>query len=453
MGKLETMFDDIPEIITPPVNMNEVNEAINIHEGGFQLKFDEKEINLNGIIQFHWFPSLGVNFLGIVQDVAYQEILILTQTLEKCDLVIDGLSCGQALITGTHITNSITLEGTMRFEAVRGDKTIPVTKVKFAIPNLKDFYGLPVKEVTQEGGVKFGKNRLKFENEDYIIVINQRSGYKDLKESLKSKGGYITLYSGELTQKKGSIKYEEIREVFLCFSNFLNFLNGRRCSPLFLQGVFDDEVIWCDYSSYFVDQYKPVSSWTPQHSIEGLNELWQAFSKMWKSEGDKDFLLSAIHWYTEAISNSGFAEGAIIMAQTDLELLYNWLLIEKKKLLIGKDAENMSAANKIRLLLSQLNLNYDIPHAFTKLQLLPDVVDAPDAFVQIRNAIVHSQEEKRKKLKNLHYGVKYEALKLGIWYIELSLLFILQYQGKYYNRCSGSLFAGSGEMLVPWAMH
>ena len=64
------------------------------------------------------------------------------------------------------------------------------------------------------------------------------------------------------------------------------------------------------------------------------------------------------------------------------------------------------------------------------------LIDAPEAVVQIRNAIVHSQEEKRAKLNKIENMAKYEALQVCIWYIEVALLKILDYKGDYTNRCS-----------------
>ncbi len=78
------------------------------------------------------------------------------------------------------------------------------------------------------------------------------------------------------------------------------------------------------------------------------------------------------------------------------------------------------------------------------------MIDGVDAFVQIRNAIIHSQEEKRKKLETWDNSAKYEALQFSLKIIELSLLYILGYKGKYFNRCSGAKWAGDGEEMVPY---
>ena len=56
---------------------------------------------------------------------------------------------------------------------------------------------------------------------------------------------------------------------------------------------------------------------------KGGSEL-SAQEKARKDTEDKNFLTSAIHWYVEANGNRGFSEGSIIMAQTALELLYNY---------------------------------------------------------------------------------------------------------------------------------
>ena len=142
------------------------------------------------------------------------------------------------------------------------------------------------------------------------------------------------------------------------------------------------------------------------------------------------------------------------MVQTALELLYNWWIIEQKKLLIGKDSENINASNKIRLLVSQLNLSNTIPDSFDHLKEFVsknnDIVDAPDAVVQIRNAIVHSQQEKRKKLTSIHHMAIFEALQISVWYVEMTLLCILGYEERYFNRCSGSPYAYQAQEIVPW---
>ena len=64
------------------------------------------------------------------------------------------------------------------------------------------------------------------------------------------------------------------------------------------------------------------------------------------------------------------------------------------------------------------------------------IEDGPDAIVQVRNAIIHTQERKIKFLEQISAEVNNEIRNLAIWYIEMILLRMLKYKGKYNNRCS-----------------
>jgi len=453
--ELKNEYKDVPEIVNSPIEMKEANEPIHIYDGVIELRLQDTKIKLTGEILFGWFPSPGVRFSGTVKN-STTDLMRSIKSHEKFDLIINGLKFGQCFISNTTFGTTVNIEGLVSTEAVKGDKSIAVSKVIFAVPNLRDFFGLPVKKIN-DTDIKLSRSRLRFENDNYIIVLDKSNEYKNLKKSLQAKGGYVTLYSGEVSKKRGNFNFEEQQKLFHCFLTFLGFLNGRRCSPLFRQGIFNSRTIWCDYTSYLTDQYKFVKTWPQKHSIEGLDELWKEFYEKWQNEDDRDCLNTVIHWYVEANGNSGFVEGAIVMVQNALELLYNWLIVEKLEIIKDYDAINLAAANKIRLLLSQISLSKTIPttlketNQFIKKNINEyQDIDGPELFVKIRNAIVHSQAEKRKKLSSIPNRVKYEALQLGLLYLELSVLYILNFKGQYFNRCSGAKWSGDGEEKVPW---
>lgn len=443
MNKKTDILKDLPEILNPNVIMNAPNEIINIYNGLFIIKQNKILIELNGQINYEWFPNPNVVFRG--DFIEFKESFIDVFNINTYDLLIDGFTFGQCYVT--QLSSSKEIEGVMIGCSIKGDKSIPITKTRFEIPNLRDFSGDPIKDTKN---IIRCRNRLILDDTDFRITIDKSENFNELYQSLKSKGGYIILYTGELEAKKGAISYDKLWNVNHCLLTFLTFLNGRRCSPQFIQGIHENDVKWTDYTSYFLDAYKYVPSWPSQNSIDGINRTWNTFSKLWKDENDKHFLTSAVHWYVEANSNSGFLEGSIIMIQVALELIYNWLIIEKLKLLVGKDGETISASNKIRLLLSQINCKNDVPNSLINLKSYIEskkIVDGIEAFVQIRNAIIHSQEDKRKRLINIPNNIRYEAQQLGLWYIEISLLHILDFKGKYFNRCSGKIWDGEEEYL------
>ena len=449
---IEELHKNIPLGVTSTISMTEPNQKVIIYKGIFKLSLVNQVIEIEGEVWFDWFPHIDTKFNGIAKSTM-KDLIGFTNADDRFDLIIDGLTFGKAYVTNTSLGDKVEISGQMDGLSVIGDKTIPISKIAFSIPNFRDIFGLPIKFINEKGGYFSGRNRLILENKDYIITIDKHKDYKKSLELLSAKGGYILLYSGEIKKKFGHITFEDSNKLHHCLSTYLSFLNGQRCFPLFLQGIHEDEIVWTDYTGYTSDLFKHVHSWPQKFAIEGLSELWNEFYELWDNENDKDFLVTAIHWYIEGNSNSGYLEGSIVMIQTALELIYNWLIIEKKKLIYGKDGESISAANKIRLLLSQFNTNIELPKSFENMKSYlasnNDLHDEIDLFVQIRNSIIHSQEEKRKKLSKIPNKVKYEAQQLGLWYIEISLLKILKFKDKYRNRCSGKLWPREDEEDLP----
>ena len=114
----------------------------------------------------------------------------------------------------------------------------------------------------------------------------------------------------------------------------------------------------------------------------------------------------------------------------------------------------MNAANKLRIMLNFLNVPLSIPKKFIELQSFlesnPNFSDAPDVIVWVRNAIVHPKSKKREKIANSHYKVRSESLDLQLWYIELFLLKIFDYNGVYINRCSSNYSNSGKREKLPW---
>ena len=70
----------------------------------------------------------------------------------------------------------------------------------------------------------------------------------------------------------------------------------------------------------------------------------------------------------------------------------------------------------------------------------------PHTLVEIRNDLIHSQ----MKFETPPGDIYSQARELGLWYVELMLLSIFDYKGKYGNRLAQE-WSGQIE-LVPWAV-
>jgi hypothetical protein len=441
-------FDDLPRIVISSILMKEPNESIPIYSGIFELSISGKSLTISGSLNLEWFPTKRVRFEGKIIEctIELDELLKLDLTY---DIIIDGLKVGTSRFSEITLGDESECKGELNHNVIIGDRSVAVSKIQFAVPNLRDFFGHPVALNTNS----MGMNRLTLDTNEYSIIIDKLSNFPELHKKIKSHGGYIFLYSGEITKKNGPIYHDEFKQLAYCLSSFLSFLNGFQCSVYVAQGIYENEAIWTDYSPNTVGLYKTTFSWPCKLSIDGLNEAWQEFYKLWKEPDEEGFINSAVHWYLEANSNS-IIENGIILTQIGLELVYNWLIVENKKILIGQDAESISGANKIRLLLSQIGLTNEIPDLLKDLKLHIDQNNLPDgveAFVQIRNALVHSREEKRRKIDQIDPHIIHQAYQLGLWYLELSILRIIEYRGKYRFRCSDKKWSGEDEIQVPWS--
>lgn len=450
--------NNIPENIESQIIQSFPNETIPLYDGLFTIKNSAISLEAEGKIVFKWFPEMRPEFTGSYQlqpHSPFDSIDLLGQH-NSADLIINEILFGKCFITkiqaGTKL-DYVTIKGIFTGKALLNDTSIPVNHIKFSVANLRSLNGSVTRTINGRKEI-FLNNRLIFSHQDYTIILDKSNLYEANFESLQSEGGYYILYAGEISSVKGNIKLADIDSLVHCFSIFITFINGRRCSLLFLTGFFDEKSIWQDFTPRFTDQYQYVPSWAPLQNIAGINDAWQHFHTLWQNKSHQNFIKAAVHWYVEANSHAAFTEGSIVLTQTALELLYNWLVIENKGLIVGKDTESISAANKIRLVLNTINVSYKVPDSLSNLTKLvsenKDIVDGPDSFVLIRNAIVHSQENKRKRLMEISVKAKHEALTLGLWYLELALLYSFKFEGRYRSRVSASKWAGSDEENVPW---
>lgn len=447
-----TLLENFDIIIEPTVVLGKPNETITIHHGDFLLSSIDSSTRIAGDVYFKWYPFPTVSFKGNVESEA-KPFVSLSDDPELI-LEFNGVSFGKALITNVSYGDTKSIHGRILGQAVMGDGTIKVTEAHFSLPNVRDFFGNTVKKI---GGEKssLSRSRVTFSSDHWLIEIDKVQEFDSKHRELQLNGGFDFLYGGRVRMSKAGADVSELRAFLDSFSTFLSFLNGRRCSPMMFRGVHEGETIWFDYSACISDQFINVFSWPCAFSIDGLDGMWKVWRNLCKDELDRDFLITAVHWYLEANKQAGRVEGAIALIQNSLELLYNWLIVERRGIIRGSDATSLVASNKIRLLLNYLSVKFDVPETLENLTLysqsLKEAIDGPECFVRIRNAIVHASEDKRKTLMEIGPNVRHEALELGLWYVELALMNILGFKGAYCNRTkSRNLGRGTNEEQVPW---
>ncbi|GAB3027754.1 hypothetical protein GCM10027051_35880 [Niabella terrae] len=449
MEDILSYLKNVPDALPFRTDFDEPNTEVVFYEGDYQLKIGDIYHNIMGKLVYSWTPEIRAKFTGTISTGGLHAAHSLLGSTLK--IFVGDILVGQGFIMDIQVPSEgrLSLNGIFSGKIILGDEKRKVDKVSFSIPNHYEYHGEPVKT-----SISVGNYRLQFSTEDHKIIIDKHPKYKQRTEKLKAQGGYLILCTGEIQFKKDKT-IDQATKLCHCLRYFLSFLNGQRTAPLFLFGHKNDEIVWQHYGNFNPSPFMQIENWGTRYSKMELGPAWANFLKLWDVPDHASFLTFAIRWYVEANTKNGFPEGALIMAQTALELIFNWWIVENKKIILGSDAKNLSAENKIRLILSNSNVPAELPlyilADFKQHNYKEEHNDGPNFIVTLRNAIVHANQNKRKKIFELSSRITFLALQLSLWYVEMALLRILEYQGKYYDRNNSIRWHGTDhEHYVPW---
>jgi hypothetical protein len=105
---------------------------------------------------------------------------------------------------------------------------------------------------------------------------------------------------------------------------------------------------------------------------------------------------------------------------------------------------------RLRALVNWAGLPVDVPEtlpAFRKWASEQDEpLSGPAAVVSVRNWVTHPTDANTKDLASLPPSDRHQAWYLALWYLDVSILHLLNYNGPYRNRANGGAYEA-----VPWA--
>lgn len=193
------------------------------------------------------------------------------------------------------------------------------------------------------------------------------------------------------------------------------------------------------------------TNWLDENHGESIVEFYPLFIERMRDEDWSATLDHAIYWNHRSETTFVGPDGGCILLQTVLERLAWQLLVIDKKSLSEDGFLKLPAADQIRLLASVCSIPLEIPAHLTELLKAAKEFnwsDGPQAFVAIRNMLVHPPKAKGRQQKKRPF---YEAYLLGKWYLDLVILSACKYRGLYANRTKMPRWIGDVEQ-VPWAL-
>lgn len=330
-----------------------------------------------------------------------------------------------------------------------GDDNTEMTKVVFHLFNYKDTFGTG--NIIDKGSDTIHLGILtNMESEDWIIEFQKKIDNSQTIKKLKENGGYGLTHVGCFYRKDNkSFDGKDALKLLSHLNDFFTFSRGTFCHIVLPVGFNENNYrVWEILNS----PWKPWgyhNSWFDQRHCEQLSELFPKFLSKIQDEKWGKTLKKVIYWY--ARSNDSWGSGidtGIILTQAAIERLSYEYLVNHKKMIDLDGFKRLKASDEFRLLFASLEIPLEIPltlQNITELAKKLKYSDSPHALTEIRNSIVHPENEK----KNEFDVVYYEAWSLGLWYLELAILKLCDYNGTYINRLSEKKYVGSIEN-VPW---
>lgn len=317
--------------------------------------------------------------------------------------------------------------------------------VRFHLLNFPDFSS-PVSLSTGQRGPltsTFG---------DWMLTIKDVGVSYDKRTEARRDRGYQVTHLGHLSRIDGqTISQADWADLedFLYYS--LSFCAGQRCPPMAVEGLGSNgATLWRDATLPRTDCARHHSHWLPRPHPNELHTLFGALWRRWTNEDQREATQRAFEWYWEAVDRSNTIETRLVLSQVALELLSWVIMVEESERLSMTGFKSLPAADRISLLANQLQVAPGLPVHFRELGNAARAYNwssCPHAIAEIRNKIIHPEKKGRALVMALDWKVKYEATEWAVWLIELALLWLADYQGRYDSRVAEE---GAGFPFVPW---
>ena len=412
---------------------------VELYRGEAVLEAGDTELAGDAHVRFDWHGGLRASVSGESSSLAWR--------FEDDDPLRLRISDSRSVEVSSLWSTSRFPAGAWEVEGrvlpvIHGDTAVPLASVLVHVANF------PRSSFGSDGVPKF---RTVSSDDEWQLVLDVIDEYEPVaREARLSRGGAAT-HVGQIRRTDGrSFTWEDAAHPREAARFLLSFIAGHRVAPMFAVG-FDaagspQVEEWADYRR---DALGGILGWcTDLLRSTAVESLWPPTLELWKQPRNRRMLTVALEFYLDAQKGRNL-ETRLVSAQAGLELLAWEYLTEREPRLEATLVDGKGAAWRLRRLLERIEVGASVPGDLVAItDLWPDA-DGPEAIRRLRNVIVHP-----KDLELLLGGVadvKHDILRLALWYLELAVLYFLDYRGNHLNRTRPlPIFEGGGEP-VPWA--
>jgi len=284
-------------------------------------------------------------------------------------------------------------------------------------------------------------------NDKWEITIDAVENLKELLDELEQDGGFAITHVGLLRKRDNStFKVKEALEQLKLLGFFLSFVEGRWCFPRFMIGLLNGKIVFRDLcATGRISQWDEIWRWSPSEAYD-LDLAYKGFVPKWNDPKWRETIALIIEFYVRAN----------IYHVVNLSVLDSFMALDR--LASGYCLENVNpASERIRQALGKARLATRLPSSdlcrfygdFYRINCPGKIADGPNILTYFRHGVVHGNRpivagDKRNR-PNLDedpdssnpivpFNLMRDAQNFGLWCVEMSLLFLIGYNGHYNDR-------------------
>lgn len=302
-------------------------------------------------------------------------------------------------------------------------KNIKVNKIYFFLLNFLDTRGYALRQK-----VNIYPGRTSISCGMWKITLDKKPNFNDIRKNLNHTKGFAITHIGKIEKHDGKTFAAKDAD-FLLESLFwlLSFCCSRFIGIPIQWGFYKNQLVWKKYINHPVSHWREnLYPWFPENKPQCLNYLLPSFTQKFLDPLWKKALKVSIKWLIQS-QERPLCPGDIVLIKSALDMLSQCFF------------ENDSTHNNIKKLIAECK----IPQYLSYYGIDSDDINLLSNF---RHYLLSSRKHNPSNIKKLLY--------LGLWYLELSILYILNYTGPYRNRMRlfTKKFPYKETEKVPWIL-
>ncbi|MCC6740227.1 MAG: hypothetical protein IT452_14370 [Planctomycetia bacterium] len=443
-------FSQSDRPIDPIYRTPEPNAPVVLYQGPMVCGSSGRQVRGTGTLTLDWLPVPGLSFtMPIVTiDVPRGNAPLF---LEHRNFVVE------ARVTEVHFGKPGTMRGCFDGVIEVGAES-PARYVLFHVTNFLDCFAEPIHvPVSSEPDAE---KRAAWPGRTVLVARGWRvtlDAVEDVYEILKAvqaRRGIAITHVGKIEREDGTgVTRAEAEDLLSMFRHFISFVRGAWCSPQLCVGCDSaGKPIWELWDAGQTTPGRTMPSWFSHYHPEYLPRLFDMFVSRWHDPIWADALSLATLYYVEATSAPSGIEISGAVTQSGLELLAWMWGVEHHPHFSATAFDGMTAVERMRWMVKdQCLLKTDIPPHFTDLVNLAAAnnwPDGPAAVVSLRRTIEHPKRQRVVDLRRMPVTAREQAWLLGLKYLDLAFLRVLEYDSLYVNKVADSYADSTGP--VPW---